>query len=354
MNSIIVIPALNPPEQFVSYVDELIASGAEHLLLVDDGSSPEKKAIFETLEKHPQCTVLTHPVNMGKGRALKDAFAYILEQPQWKGLGVITADSDGQHLPADVLRLDQKMAELHAFGKSAIVLGCRNFHQDDVPLRSSFGNLTTSALFHLLYGVRVTDTQTGLRGIPWELLPRMCSLKGERFEYEMNMLTDAAISRIPLEAVEITTVYLDNNSESHFNPLVDSMKVYRILLGTFVKYAISSLASSLVDLIGFTIAHLLLPTGPWQILQATVIARVISSLVNYWCNRQLVFGDKGSTTSTLPKYYVLCVLVMFCSAGLVSLFSFLPLPATIIKLIVDSVLYLFNYQIQRRYIFKTV
>lgn len=103
MKSIIVIPALNPPEQFVSYVDELIASGAEHLLLVDDGSSPEKKAIFETLEKHPQCTVLTHPVNMGKGRALKDAFTYILEQPQWKGLGVITADSDGQHLPADVL-----------------------------------------------------------------------------------------------------------------------------------------------------------------------------------------------------------------------------------------------------------
>ena len=164
MKSIIVIPALNPPEQFVSYVDELIASGAEHLLLVDDGSSPEKKAIFETLEKHPQCTVLTHPVNMGKGRALKDAFAYILEQPQWKGLGVITADSDGQHLPADVLRLDQKMAELHAFDKSAIVLGCRNFHQDDVPLRSSFGNLITSALFHLLYGVKVTDTQTGLLG----------------------------------------------------------------------------------------------------------------------------------------------------------------------------------------------
>ena len=46
MKSIIVIPALNPPEQFVSYVDELIASGAEHLLLVDDGSSPAKKAIF--------------------------------------------------------------------------------------------------------------------------------------------------------------------------------------------------------------------------------------------------------------------------------------------------------------------
>ncbi len=354
MNCIIVIPALNPPEEFVPYVDALIAAGAEHLVLVDDGSTPEKKLIFETLGERPQCTVLTHPVNMGKGRALKDAFAYILKRPDLKNLGVITADSDGQHLPKDVLRLDQRMSELREQGKSAIVLGCRNFHQKDVPLRSSFGNLTTSALFHLLYGVKVTDTQTGLRGIPWELLPRMCELKGERFEYEMNMLTDAAIAKIPLEAVEISTVYLDNNSESHFNPLLDSIKVYRILLGTFVKYAISSLASSLVDLIGFTIAHLLLPAGPWQILQATVIARIISSLVNYSCNRKLVFGDKGSTASTLPKYYALCVVVMFCSAGLVSLLSFLPLPATVIKLVVDSILYLFNYRIQRRYIFKTV
>lgn len=351
MKNIIVIPALNPPDELLSYVDELIASGAEKLLLIDDGSSAEKKAIFEALKDRPECTILTHPVNKGKGRALKDAFTYILEQSEWKGLGVITADSDGQHLPEDVVRLDQKMEELHTLGKNALVLGCRNFNQDNVPLRSSFGNLTTSALFHLLYGVKISDTQTGLRGIPWALLPRMCKLKGERFEYEMNMLTDAAIAKLPIESVEIRTVYLDNNSESHFNPLVDSVKIYRILLGTFLKYAVSSLASSIVDLAVFSIALLFLPGGSWEILEATVIARIISSLVNYFCNRKLVFEDRGSTASTLPKYYALCVVVMFCSAGLVSLFSFLPIPKTVIKLVVDTVLYFFNYRIQRRYIF---
>ena len=351
MKNIIVIPALNPPEEFVPYVRELIASGATHLLLIDDGSSPEKKALFETLKEHPQCTVLTHPVNMGKGRALKDAFSYILQNPDLAGLGVITADSDGQHLPKDVLRLDQRMEELKSEGKTALVLGCRNFRQAGIPLRSSFGNRTTSALFHLLYGVRIQDTQTGLRGLPSELLPRMAELRGERFEYEMNMLTDAAISRIPFETVEIETVYLDNNAESHFNPLVDSVKIYRILLGTFLRYAVSSLGASLVDLIAFTALLFFLPAGDFQILGATAIARILSSLINYACNRRLVFDDKGSTASTLPKYYALCVVVMLCSAGLVSLFSFLPLPKTVIKLVVDTILYFFNYRIQRRYIF---
>ncbi len=354
MKSILVIPALNPPAHLLEYVDQLIASGAEHLVLVDDGSASEYKPIFEKLSEHPQCHILTHTVNQGKGRALKDAFAYILEQPQWAGLGVITADSDGQHLATDIRRMDQEMEELHRKEDRFLLLGCRNFHQGDVPFRSRFGNLLTCSLFRLLYGVSVTDTQTGLRGISWDLLSHMCQLSGERFEYEMNMLTDAALSKTPVHTLEISTVYLDNNSESHFNPLVDSIKIYRILFGTFLKYAVSSLFSSLVDLVCFTAAELLLPAGAYRILEATVIARIISSLVNFSCNKKLVFSDKGSTGSTLPKYYALCVVVMLCSAGLVSLFSFLPVPPTLIKIVVDTVLYLLNYQIQRRYIFKTI
>ena len=352
MKSILVIPALNPPKQLLAYVDELIACGAQDLVLVDDGSASSYKSMFEELKKHHQCHLLTHAVNQGKGRALKDAFAYILDHPEWKGRGVITADSDGQHLASDILRMDAEMEQLHQKHDRFLLLGCRNFHQEDVPFRSRFGNLLTCSLFRLLYGVSVTDTQTGLRGMSWDLLPHLCELSGERFEYEMNMLTDAALSKIPVESLEITTVYLDNNSESHFNPLVDSIKIYRILFGTFLKYAVSSLFSSLVDLICFTIAEFLLPTGSYQILEATAIARLISSFVNYSCNRKLVFSDKGSTSSTLPKYYALCVVVMLCSAGLVSLFSFLPVPNTLIKIVVDTVLYFLNYQIQRRFIFK--
>ena len=352
MKNIIVIPALNPPDHLLVYAKELIEAGAEQLLIVNDGSSSEKQKLFESLEALPSCTVLTHPVNLGKGRALKDAFSYILNRSDWAGRGVITADSDGQHLVRDIIRLDEKMQELSACGRSFLVLGCRSFRQKDVPFRSRFGNLLTCALFRLLYGIPVSDTQTGLRGMPFELLPFLCELKGERFEYEMNMLASAALAKIPVESIEISTVYLDNNAESHFNPVADSFKIYRILFGTFLKYGLSSLLSSLLDLSVFAVAEWLLPVSGSRILAATVIARAVSSLFNYWCNRQLVFGDRGSARASLPKYFALCITVMLCSAGLVTLFSFLPVPATLIKIVVDCILYLFNYQIQRRFIFK--
>lgn len=352
MKSIIIIPALNPPVSLLSYVQELTEAGAEQIVLINDGSSPEKAAVFHQLEAFPSCTILTHPVNLGKGRALKDAFSYILSREDWQGKPVITADSDGQHLPCDIIRLDERMEELSSRENEFLVLGCRNFHQKQVPFRSRFGNLLTCSLFRLLYGADISDTQTGLRGISQSLLSRLCMLDGERFEYEMNMLTWAALSKIHMESIEIATVYLDNNAESHFNPLTDSIKIYRILFGTFLKYGLSSILSALIDLSVFTIAIWLLPPAGGQILAATVIARIGSSLFNYWCNRRFVFGDKGSARESLPKYYALCAAVMLCSAGLVRLFSFLPVPLTLVKLVVDSVLYLVNYRIQRRFIFK--
>ena len=198
MKSIIVIPALNPPDTLLSYVQELKSAGAGPILIVNDGSSPDKADIFDRLSALPSCTVLTHSVNLGKGRALKDAFSYILNQETWKGCCVITADSDGQHLPCDILRLEARMQELSASRQDFLVLGCRNFHQEQVPFRSRFGNLLTCTLFRLLYGIRVSDTQTGLRGISYGLLSRFCGLSGERFEYEMNMLAYSALAKIPV------------------------------------------------------------------------------------------------------------------------------------------------------------
>lgn len=350
MNSVIVIPALNPAETLLAYVDELIELGAESLVIVDDGSHEEQKPIFDQLRCRKECQVLVHRVNKGKGRSLKDAFSYILEQEAWKGKGVITADSDGQHLSRDLLRLDTCMQEAKS-SLPCLFLGCRNFEKENIPWRSRFGNRLTSILFRLLYKESVMDTQTGLRGIPYELLKPFSQLKGERFEYEMNMLTDAALQKIPFQILEIETVYLNNNSESHFRPIIDSFRIYQILWGNFFKYFLSSVCSALLDLLIFFVAGQFLASGPLKILEATVIARVCSSLFNYFCNRKIVFKDSTSAKSSFWKYYLLCIFTMLCSAGLVTFFSFLPIPDTIVKLAVDSILYLFNYYVQRHFIF---
>ena len=99
---VVIIPSLNPDEKLNMVVDGAINEGFTHLVLVNDGSDENHVARFEEAAKHPEVTVLTHEVNKGKGRALKTAFEYILENlPDMAG--AITVDGDNQHTPKDTL-----------------------------------------------------------------------------------------------------------------------------------------------------------------------------------------------------------------------------------------------------------
>lgn len=98
-----IIPSLNPDSKLPEVVDGLFSVGFTDVLLVDDGSRAECRPIFDALAEQKGCTVLHHDVNRGKGRALKTAFSYYLENfDKATYCGVVTADADGQHLPQDI------------------------------------------------------------------------------------------------------------------------------------------------------------------------------------------------------------------------------------------------------------
>ena len=162
---IAVIPALNPEPQVAPYVSALLRRGFRQVV-VDDGSDGSCGETFRALEGTHGCTVLHHERNLGKGRALKTAFAHILNCPLWEGSAVVTADADGQHGLNDVCAVAAAAAE----EEKRLVMGVRDLGLPSVPTRSKLGNRATSWAFHLLYGMRLEDTQTGLRGIPWGLL----------------------------------------------------------------------------------------------------------------------------------------------------------------------------------------
>ena len=158
----VVIPALDPGEELVAYTAALLSSGFRRIIVVNDGSREEALPVFRRVEQLG-CHILTHPVNRGKGQALKTAFRYILSQPDWAKLnGVVTVDADGQHGVSDVLRV---AGELES-DRRELILGTRNMRGENVPLRSRIGSRMANFGFHALYGVRVEDSQTGLRGIP--------------------------------------------------------------------------------------------------------------------------------------------------------------------------------------------
>lgn len=224
MNTVAIVPSLNPDEKLMQVVTGLQAEGFTDIVLINDGSSAAHLAPFQEAAVLPGVTVLTHEVNKGKGRAMKTAFAWCLENRP--GIdGVVTVDGDNQHRPKDVLRCVEAMKE----DPTKLWLGVRDFSLEHVPFRSKLGNTFTRSFMKLACGVSVSDTQTGLRAIPASMLELMCEIRGERYEYETQMLLSVRQEGVGIGEVIIDTVYIDENQTSHFNALKDSWKIYKII-----------------------------------------------------------------------------------------------------------------------------
>lgn len=347
----VIIPSLNPDEKLLALLEELRQASFETIVLVNDGSSADYDSYFEAARDRFGCTVLTHAVNQGKGRALKTAFNYLLNQSQPCRVAV-AVDSDGQHRVADIINV----AETTLAHPESLVMGCRDFSSQtaNIPARSRFGNRTTSVALRLICGVTLSDTQTGLRGFSPATMRRFLATKGERFEYEMNMILDAKEAGIPLLEVPIETVYIEENRTSHFNPLLDSVRIYAV----FFKFIISSLFSWTVDIALFSflywcwrLAGLRADTG---IVAASYAARAVSSLVNYSINKNRVFRSQASYRGTLLRYVVLCFCQITVSAFATQwLVGLLSLPATPVKTVVDILLFLVSFRLQRGWVFKS-
>lgn len=348
----VLIPALDPQTSLTGYVDELIAKGFCHIVIVNDGSSSAKTPIFHALQEKPGCMVVTHAVNLGKGRALKTGINAILCAPFSASLlGVLTLDSDGQHSAQNALDCAQALCRR----PDALILGTRDFSLPQVPFKSRAGNRITTFVFQLLYAKRINDTQTGLRAIPFSMLQAMLTLPGERFEYELAMLIYTVKHHFPIAEVPIETIYLEQNRHSHFRAFADSLKIYRLLFSSFLRYSFSSIVCFCLDIALFallTSALSFMSSLRVRLFWATALARAVSSLCNFFFNRSLVFQNKTNLKESLVKYYALCILQALCSWGIVWLLSAsIPVSATLIKVFVDLGLFVISYQVQARFVF---
>ena len=333
----VLIPAYNPEEQLLLLVDALLRLDFRRIVVVNDGSDPACGVIFDRLEAMEHCHVVHHALNLGKGRALKSGFNYCcLNFPGL--LGIVTADADGQHLAEDI----NKVTSDFLSHPRSLVVGARTFAKG-APLRSLLGNLATRYIFRLLVGGNLTDTQSGLRCIPMGIVPGLIRLEGERYEYEMNMLIQTNKSRTNLREVPIAAVYLDNNRSSHFNPLIDSMKIYFLLL----RFSFSSLLASSIDFTIFTALFWL----KGNILTALIAARLISGVVNFLVNKSLVFHDREDAALSLAKYFALFVTLAVLSFMSIRTLADFGMNVILAKIVAESGLFLASFTIQRDFIF---
>lgn len=350
--AVILIPSLEPDNRLPAYIRRLKAGGFAHIVVVDDGSSERYQPIFEEIASVENTVVLHHEVNKGKGVALKTGYRYIMENlPEISG--VITADADGQHTVEDCLHLAEELEK----GERALYLGSRDFSLDNIPPKSRSGNKITSVVFKLLYGQYLPDTQTGLRAFRREELPFMINVEGERFEYEMKVLIACSRAGIPMIPIMIETIYEDENKGTHFHPIRDSWRIYKVILGSFFKFMASSLTCVAIDQGLFNLLNLaVFANGDKKsagiILLCTVIARVISATVNFLLNRNFVFGKNGNAGKAFAKYVILCVGIMLLSAAGTWLLGLTGMSSTVAKLITDTILYFLSYRFQEQWVFK--
>lgn len=278
------------------------------------------------------------------GRALKTGFNYFLNNYK-NALGIITLDSDGQHTVYDVEKIYTKMIEQ----PDKLIIGARDFDTENVPFKSKMGNKLTKVIFNFLIGTKLTDTQTGLRGIPTAFVYNLLNIPGERYEFETNVLILASQKDIKIEEVKINTIYEQKNKKSHFNPVKDSVRIYLI----FFKYIISSVIAFVVDIILYKLFFNVFINilNIYTIITATAIARIISSIVNYNVNKNIVFKNMNRTS--IIKYFSLCFIQMLVSGGVVSLLYWVTRFNEVgLKIIVDLILFFINYKVQQKWVFK--
>lgn len=221
---VLLIPAYKPDEKMTAFLTQAIRETGMPVVVVNDGSPESFDSLYKTASELG-ADVIGYRENRGKGFALKYGFKHILEK--FGSVTVITADADGQHTVSDIMKVKTALEE----NPDSLIIGSRAF-QGKVPFKSRAGNGITRVVFATFCGQYIRDTQSGLRGIPASSLESMTLLKGNRYEYEMNMLIRAADEGVKMLEVDIETIYIDDNKSSHFHAVRDAFLIYRLILAS--------------------------------------------------------------------------------------------------------------------------
>lgn len=312
MNVKIIIPSYNPNEKLINLVNDLIKNSLDNILIVDDGSFEENKKIYKKLPKIVD--IIYHDNNKGKGAALKTGIKTIDKEDAF-----ITVDADGQHKVEDVIKIKKELK------KSDIVIGKRNFKNKNVPFKSRLGNNFSSFAFRFITGKYCPDTQSGLRGINSKYKELCINVPGNRFEYEMNLLIDLVNNGNNISYIDIATIYENNNKNTNFRAIKDSLLIYKNQLNFIGKCIIKVLVSFILFFATYKL---------FKKIGISKINRIfLSTIISYipYLNKK-TFENPSLNMSIYIIQMLFSFLIVYKFRNLINLFAF--------KIIVDVVLFL--------------
>lgn len=337
----LLIPAYQPNEKLVELIKNLRElQPNQWIIVVDDGSDADKSPIFSKICNF-NVDLLKHAKNRGKGQALKTGFKHWLDLSAPTAPGIVTADADGQHLAKDIMHI----SDVFMRNPIGLYLGVREFSKSSTPWRSRFGNKLTKLILRLFTKMPLQDTQTGLRAIPRKLIKDiLLNSKTSGYDFELEMLLATEQNQITIQEIPISTVYLDDNRSSHFNPLIDSIKVYFV----FIRFAAISLLSAVIDFSVFSFIYWIKK----NIFLAVLIGRILSASFNFKLNHHLAFKSRNKLFPAAIKYTSLACFLGLIAYSLIKFIHGFGINVYSSKIIAEIALFILSFTVQRFFIFN--
>ena len=347
----ILIPAYRPDNSLLRLLRELDSMKLRKVVVVDDGSGAEFARIFDHISNEYGCKVVHHSVNLGKGRAIKTGFNYIMcHYPE--ALGCVTTDCNGSFLPEDI----KKIVDTLIGNPSELIMGSRVLKGSaDYVGKAVTGYKVLQLSFKYLVGFEIHDPQCVLRGIPISYMKKLMNVWGEGYEFDTKMITSCKKFQVGVREVGLSTKYEKRRNVYKYRTIKDNIPIYL----TFASYIFTSIIATVVDLVLFQVLKGLfnnisvLDDTAMYIPIATGLARTVSAFVNYKLNLRLVFRNKKNSIKTLRKWIMLVIVQAAISAAAVTIIHTL-LPWTeevLIKVPVDFILFFLSYYVAKEKVY---
>ncbi len=196
----VVVPAFNEGAVIEEVVAEIKAAGNYLVIVVDDGSSDDTYARIQNLDR---VIPVRQKINRGKGAATKTG---IVAAKRLMADIIVTMDGDGQHDPGDIECLIQPII----CDGYDVVLGTRMRESAGMPFHKKVANLIGNIITLLLYGIYVSDSQSGFRAYSYFSATKI-DTRAEKYEYDSKVIREIKNNRLKFTEVPIKVRYTEHS-----------------------------------------------------------------------------------------------------------------------------------------------
>jgi UDP-N-acetylglucosamine---dolichyl-phosphate N-acetylglucosaminyltransferase len=224
MKIFVVVPAYNEEKTIAKVIEDLMKMGLE-IVVVDDGSNDDTYNIVESIIKEKKHGLLCrHLLNRGLGAALRTGIeAALMEDPDV----IVTFDADGQHDPQDILNVSRPIVN----GEADVVIGERNFKE--MPSSKKFGNGVMNIITMIFYGIKVKDSQSGLRAFNKKAAETII-INARDYGVSSEIIGEVKRHDLKLKEVPIKTIYTDYSMTKGTNTS-EGLKILARLIMNILK-----------------------------------------------------------------------------------------------------------------------